>query len=87
METKVVTAHLPLPLAEQVDEVASRLERSRGWIIRQALVAWLADEEERYQLTLEGLADIDAGRVVDHTIVHAWIERLGTDDPLPPPRA
>ncbi len=87
METKVVTAHLPLPLAEQVDEVASRLERSRGWIIRQALVAWLAEEEERYQLTLEGLADIDAGRVVEHHIVHAWIESLETENPLPPPRA
>jgi predicted transcriptional regulator len=38
-------------------------------------------------LTLEGLADIDAGRVVEHHIVHAWIESLETENPLPPPRA
>jgi len=39
--TKVVTAHLPLRLAERVDEMAARLERSRGWIVKQALEAWM----------------------------------------------
>ena len=33
METKVLTAHVPLPLAEKVDQMAARLERSRGWIV------------------------------------------------------
>ncbi len=83
MDTRVMIAHIPLPLAEKVDAMADRLDRSRGWIIKQALAAWLADEEERYQMTLDGLADIDAGRVVDHAIVHAWIASLGTDNPLP----
>lgn len=87
METRVMTAHIPLPLADKVDEVAHRLDRSRGWIIKQALSDWIADEEERYQMTLEGLADIDAGRVVDHEVVHAWIESLSTDNPLPDPRS
>lgn len=36
-ETKVLTAHVPLPLAEKVDQVALRLERSRSWIMKQAL--------------------------------------------------
>jgi len=39
--TKVITAHLPLPLAERVDEMAARLQRSRGWIMKQALEAWM----------------------------------------------
>jgi predicted transcriptional regulator len=39
VETKVLTAHVPLPLAEKVDQMAVRLERSRGWIVRQALSA------------------------------------------------
>jgi len=85
METKVLTAHVPLALAEKVDSLAARLERSRGWIIKQALAAWIEQEEERRRLTLEGLADIDAGRVIDHEAVQAWAESLGTDDPLPVP--
>ena len=86
MDTKVITAHVPLPLADKVDELATRLERSRGWIVKQALSAWIEQEEERRQLTLEALADVDAGRVIGHQSVQAWAESLDTDDPLPLPR-
>lgn len=36
-DTRVMTAHLPVELAEQGDELAARLERSRGWVVKQAL--------------------------------------------------
>lgn len=82
IETKVLTAHVPLPLAEKVDQLASKLERSRGWIVKQALAAWVEQEEERSRLTREALADVDAGRVIDHQAVQAWADSLGTDKPL-----
>lgn len=85
-ETKVLTAHVPLPLAEKVDRMAVRLERSRGWIMKQALSAWIDQEEERNRLTREALADVDAGRVIDHQAVQAWADDLGTDSPSPMPR-
>ncbi|MHB1403857.1 MAG: CopG family ribbon-helix-helix protein [Thiobacillus sp.] len=85
MKTKVLTAHVPLPLAEKVDRVAARLERSRGWVVKQALSAWVEQEEERSRLTREALADVDAGRVIDHQAVQAWAESLDTDKPLKPP--
>ena len=44
-------------LAEKVDQLAARLERSRGWIVKQALTAWVDQEEERSRLTREALAD------------------------------
>lgn len=84
-DTKVFTAHVPLPLAEKVDRLASRLERSRGWIVKQALAAWIDQEEERTRLTQEALADIDAGRVIDHQAVQAWADSLSTSQPLPVP--
>ena len=85
MDTKVVTAHLPLALAEKVDEVAKRIERSRGWIVKQALADWIDQEEERRKLTLEALADVDAGRVISHAEMEKWANSLGTDNPLVPP--
>lgn len=85
MTTKVLTAHIPLPLAEQVDQIAARLERSRGWIVKQALSAWVDQEEERRQLTLEALADVDAGYIIDHHEVTTWANSLGTETPLPIP--
>lgn len=83
MDTKVITAHVPLPLAEKVDELSARLERSRGWIVKQALSAWVEQEEEHRRLTLEALADVDAGRVIDHQAVQAWADSLDSDKPLP----
>ncbi|SPW71261.1 CopG-family putative DNA binding protein [Escherichia coli] len=61
--TKVITAHVPLPMADKVDQMAARLERSRGWVIKQALSAWLAQEEERNRLTpgSPGRCDIRTG--------------------------
>jgi predicted transcriptional regulator len=84
--TKVLTAHIPLPLADKVDQMASRLERSRGWIMKQALSAWIAQEEERDRLTQEALVDVDAGCVIDHQAVQAWADSLGSDRSLPLPR-
>lgn len=86
MNTKVLTAHVPLPLAEKIDLLAARLERSRGWIVKQALTAWVDQEEERRFLTLEALGDVDAGRVIDHQAVQAWAASLGPDAALPLPQ-
>ncbi len=77
-DTKVITTHLPLPLADKLDAMAVQLERSRGWIMKQALSAWMQQEEELSRLTREAMADVDAGRVVDHSVVRAWSDRLGS---------
>lgn len=84
-ETKVLTAHVPIGLAEKVEAMASRLERSRGWVMKQALAAWVDQEEERHQMTLEALEDVDAGRVINNQAIQAWADSLGTDTPLPSP--
>ena len=85
METKVVTAHVPLDLATKVDVIAARRDRSRGWILKQALTLWVDQEEQRHRLTLEALADVDAGKTIDHDEVENWVENLSTDKPLPLP--
>ena len=82
-DTRVLTAHVPAPLAAKVDSLAERLDRSRGWVMKQALAAWVEQEEERHRLTLEGLADAGA---VDHAEVEAWAESLATPHPLALPK-
>ena len=85
-DTKVITAHVPLALAEKVDQLAARLERSRGWVLKQALTAWVDQQEERSRLTREAMADVEAGRIIDHQAVQAWADSLGTEQPLATPR-
>lgn len=86
MLTKVLTAHVPIPLVDKVDQIAARMERSRGWVVKQALSAWVDQEELRRRMTLDAMADVDAGQVIDHQAVQAWADSLSTDQPLPVPR-
>ncbi len=48
------------------------------------LALLLLDEAKRLSV-MEGLADIEAGRVVPHSEVKAWLESWGTENELPPP--
>jgi predicted transcriptional regulator len=76
-DTEVLTAQVPLALAGKIDRLAERLGCSRGWIVEEALTAWVEQEEERDRLTREALADVDAGQVIDHGAVQAWAGSLG----------
>ena len=78
METRVVTSHLPADLAEKLDGLAERLDRPRGWIVKEAISSYVALEEERRRLTLEALADVKAGRAHEHAEIEAWAGSRGT---------
>lgn len=59
---RVVTAKLPDDLVQEMDEVADRMDRSKSWIVRQAVAEWLAEEQRRYDLTLEAMKSVAAGK-------------------------
>ena len=61
-DKRVVTANLPDDLVSRLDEVADRIDRSKSWIVREAVAEWLAEEQRRHELTLEALKDVDEGR-------------------------
>lgn len=44
------------------------------------------EDKVRDRLTLDALADVTAGKVIDHKAVQAWANSLSTAIPLPPPR-
>jgi predicted transcriptional regulator len=73
-------------LPDKVDPMAARRERSRGWIMKQALSAWIEQEEERSRLTRAALADVDAGGIIDYQAVQAWADSLSSGRPSPVPR-
>lgn len=43
-------------------------------------------EGRRHRRTLEAIAEVDAGRYIDHADIVAWVESLPTDRPLPLPQ-
>jgi predicted transcriptional regulator len=73
----MVTVHLPSDLAEKLDGLAEMLDRPKGWIVKEAIASYIALEEKRHRLTLEALADVDAGRTLGQDEVERWAEQLG----------
>ncbi|WP_250520661.1 MULTISPECIES: CopG family transcriptional regulator [unclassified Caballeronia] len=63
------------------------LERPPQWIIKKALVQFLAREAEKRRLIQEGLDDVTAGRLLSMEQARAWADSLGTDNELPVPKA
>lgn len=72
---RVITAKVPEALAVRMDEVAKRIDRSKSWIVRQAVAEWLAEEQRRHELTLEALQSVDEGRTLSHEEVLEHFER------------
>jgi predicted transcriptional regulator len=55
-------------------------------LAREADARGLVGAERRRRLTLVGLADVDAGRLIDDEAMQAWADSLGTDQELPIPQ-
>ena len=58
----------------------------QGRLAREADARDVRGAEQRRRLTQEGLADVDAGRLIDDEAMRAWADSLGTDRELPVPK-
>ncbi|WP_227107301.1 CopG family ribbon-helix-helix protein [Chromobacterium rhizoryzae] len=83
---RVISVHVTIQMADRIDQMASRLERSPEWIMKQALSAWIEGEEKRERLTQEALTDVDLGQVISDQAVNAWVESLGAENSVLLPR-
>lgn len=45
-DRRVVTANLPEAIVANMDVTATRLDRSKSWIVKQAVTEWLARNGE-----------------------------------------
>ncbi|EGG94414.1 hypothetical protein IMCC1989_2813 [gamma proteobacterium IMCC1989] len=72
-------------LADDVDQplglLAKKLDRSKNYLINQAIKEFLAKqslEDARWEDTLEALTSIKAGKSIAETDVNAWLNSWGT---------
>ncbi|EAA6041707.1 transcriptional regulator [Salmonella enterica subsp. diarizonae] len=73
---QTISAQIPVELALAVENLAAELDRSKSWVIKEALISMLAERERRHQRVQAGLADVDAGRVVGHSDMVDFANRL-----------
>ena len=85
----VTSVRLQPDVETGLDGITEKLQRSRNWVINEAVREYIAKrslEDRRWADTLEALEDVAAGRVVSGEAVDAWLASWGTENERPMPK-
>jgi len=85
----VTSIRLQPDIEKTLEETAEKLQRSKNWLINQAIKEFLQKEsleDKRWQDTLTALDSLNSGHVVEGESVHSWLESWGSDSELEKPK-
>ncbi len=85
----VTSIRLQPDVESGLEAVTEKMQRSRNWIINEAVREYVAKQtldDARWADTMAAIEDVAAGRVVDGEAVHRWMRSWGTADELPTPK-
>lgn len=86
----VTTVRLQPEVEENLNAMAGKLQRSKSWVINQALSEFFERqmlEQSRWQETLKAMESVAQGNVVSGEAVHTWLQSWGSPNELQPPKA
>jgi len=73
---------------EPLENLAAKLDRSKNFLINQAIKEYIARQamdDARWEDTLKALASIKSGKTIDESEVVSWLRSWGTDSELSAP--
>lgn len=85
----VTSVRLQPEIENPLEKLAKKLDRSKNYLINQAIKEFLAREtleEKRWTETLEAIESVKSNRLVEEKDVNAWLESWGTANELKPPK-
>ena len=84
----VTSVRLNSDIEAPLKNLAQRLDRSKNYLINQAIkefVARQAMEDSRWDDTLKALESMKEGKLIDGSEVISWLKTWGTDSESSPP--
>ena len=84
-EIQAISFRIGSEKLRKLEALAGATDRPRSWHIEQALDAYLDVQAWQLEHIEKGIAAIEAGRVVPHEKVRAWLSSWGKDDEREPP--
>lgn len=84
----VTSIRLQPELESPLEELAARFDRSKNYIINQAIKEFIerkSAEDSRWSETLEALTSIRNGASLPEEEVNAWLESWGSGEEMSPP--
>lgn len=86
----ITSIRLQPELEEPLEALSKKLDRSKNYLINQALREFIAQQElaeKRWQETLPALESVKAGRTIPADKVFEWMRSWGSDKELPKPKS
>ncbi|MBE0494076.1 MAG: CopG family ribbon-helix-helix protein [Thiomicrospira sp.] len=84
----VTSVRLNDELVSALEALAQKLDRSKNYLINQAIKDYVErqnSEAQRWQETLEALENVRSGELVDGDEVAQWLNSWGTENELSAP--
>jgi len=83
-----VTFHTSPEVKARLNRLATITDRSKSYLTNEAVERYLAEEEDFIRDVEAGIAEADAGFLIEHEDAERYLRSLGTDKPLgmPTPR-
>jgi predicted transcriptional regulator len=75
MEKQTVSFRLESEKVSALDALANFIDRDRTYLLAEAVQAYLDTQQWHLEQIRDGIADADAGRVIDHSKVKAMASR------------
>lgn len=84
----VTTVRLQPEIEQGLEAIAGKTQRTKSWVINQALKEYIQRQEQeqaRWRETLNAMESVAQGKVVSGEAVHTWLRSWGSSQELPPP--
>ena len=85
----VTSIRLQAEIEAPLEKLATKLDRSKNYLINQAIKEFLERkllDEKRWDETLEAIDSVKSNNLLDEKEVNAWLESWGKEDELSPPK-
>ena len=85
----VTSVRLQPEIESPLEDLAKKLDRSKNYLINQAIKEYVARqsvEDRRWQETLQAIRSIETGKRIEEKEVVHWLDSWGTKNELEAPR-
>ena len=77
-KTEVITVRVSPETKRRLEELSLATERPQSWLAEAAIQHYLDDQEWQIRRIQEGIAEADAGRLIDEERVLDWVASWGS---------
>ena len=85
----VTSVRLQPEIENPLEKLATKLDRSKNYLINQAIKEFLSRQsldEKKWNETLEALDSVKSNRLIDEQDVNVWLDSWGQDNEIKPPK-